>query len=73
MQMRIQIDVRDPRKAEAVAQALAADSRPRRGQTSFSRKGSKLVIGISCEDSAAMRAALNSSLRVAEACLSVIG
>jgi len=72
MEMQIRIDTRSARKAAAVAKALAADSKSKRGQTSFSTKGSKLVIGISCEDSAAMRAALNSSLRVADACLSVI-
>lgn len=72
MRMQIEIDTGETKKAKAVMKSLAADSKPKRGSVKFATKGSKLSMDIKCDDKVAMRAAVNSNLRVADACLSVI-
>ncbi len=73
MRLEVRVDTGDARKAKAVAFALADDARPKRGSAKFAAKGTKLCISIEAHDNVAMRAAVNSSLRIADACLSVLG
>ena len=73
MKLEIEITTASNAMAKAVAAALAADARPKRGSAGFKAKGSKLLMEIKTNDKVAMRAAVNSSLRVADACLSVLG
>ena len=73
MRLEIEIDTGDAEKARAVAKALAADAKPKRGTVKFAAKGGRLLMDIECNDSVALRAAANSSLRVADACLSILG
>lgn len=72
MRLEIEIDTGDAAKARAVALALAADAKPKRGTADFSAKAGRLLIDIDCNDSVALRAAANSSLRIADACLAVL-
>ena len=72
MSLLVEVDTRDARKAKAVALALAGDARPKRGKVSFRARGTWLVMDMDCEDAVATRAAANSSLRLADACLSIL-
>lgn len=72
MRMTIEIDTQEEKKARAVAQALAEDAKPKRGKVKFTGKGTRLVLDFDCEDKVALRAAVNSSLRLTDACLSII-
>ena len=71
--LKIEIGTRSAREAEAVEAALREDAKPKRGSVKFSTIGSKLLMEINTDDKVAMRAAVNSNLRVADACLSVLG
>ena len=73
MKLEIEISTTHSKKAKAVAAALGADAKPKRGSVKFKAVGSKLLMEIESNDKVAMRAAVNSSLRVADACLSVLG
>ena len=72
MKLEIEIDTGETAKANAVAKALAADAKPKRGTAFFSNQGSKLLMKLEANDKIALRASLNSSLRVADACLSIL-
>ncbi len=72
MKLEIAIDTGEAKKAKAVAKALAADAKPKRGTVKFATNCGKLLMDIECNDNVAMRAAINSNLRTADACLSVL-
>ncbi len=72
MKLEVEIDTQETEKAKAIAKALAEDSKPKRGTVTFSNNASKLIIKIDCDDAVAVRAAANSSLRLADSCLSII-
>lgn len=72
MNLLVEIDTRDPKKAKAVAKALAYNAKQKRGRVSFRAQGSWLAIEMDCEDDVALRAAANSNIRLADACLSIL-
>ena len=73
MKLEIEISTTSARKAMAVAAALGADAKPKRGSVKFKAVKNKLLMEIETNDKVAMRAAVNSNLRVADACLTVLG
>ena len=72
MDLEVEVDTGEEKKAEAIAHALAADAKPKRGTASFRASGGKVLINIQGGDEAAVRASANSSLRLLDACLSIM-
>ncbi|MCK4327577.1 MAG: hypothetical protein KAW41_03805 [Candidatus Diapherotrites archaeon] len=72
MRLEIEVDTGEEKKARAIAKALAADAKPKRGTIAFAPQGKKIRIDIHGDDNVAIRASANSSLRLLDACLSVM-
>ncbi|MFC2174608.1 KEOPS complex subunit Pcc1 [archaeon] len=72
MNLEIEVDVADQKKADAIAKALTADSKPKRGTFSSEATNGKIRIDIHGSDKVALRASANSSLRLLDACLSIM-
>jgi len=60
------------REAEAIAKALGGDKDSKRSRTSLSANDDGLFVNIEAEDPVAMRAAINSNLRLINSCLKTI-
>ena len=72
MRLEVEVDVGEQTKAEAIAKALAGDAKPKRGTIKFTGSNGKVVIDIQGSDEVAVRASANSSLRLLDACLSIM-
>ena len=72
MKLEIEIATGEAAKAKAVLKALVSDAKPKRGSAKFSTSGDKLLMKLEANDKIAMRASVNSSLRIADACLSIL-
>lgn len=70
MELTLEIDLKEEKKSAALAKALAG-GKPKRSKVTITPKGTKLSIHIQAEDAVAMRSAVNSYLRLTDACLKI--
>ncbi len=62
----------EQKEADAIARAISCDRDSKRSRTSFSPCEEGLNINIEADDAVAMRAAINSHLRLVDSCLKTI-
>lgn len=72
--MRLEADLpMGPREAKAIASTLAGDRDSKRSHTKVLAGKSSLRVEIDADDAVAMRAAINSQLRLIDSCLKCLG
>ncbi len=68
----LEIDVKDEKKAEAVVGALYQKRKEKRSEVKIKNNGEKIIMEVKAQDSVAMRAVINTNLRLIDSCLKVI-
>ncbi|MCD4739877.1 hypothetical protein K8R43_01645 [archaeon] len=71
MNLNLQINVRNPKKAQALAKALQ-DGKTKRAEVTITAKKENIDIQVNAQDLIALRSAANSYLRLLDSCLKII-